>query len=187
MNVKDAAATVQSIVTTLAIIAGGIWFMRQGSNRPRLKIQHNIAHKAFNDGSKKVHVVAEVLISNVGNVVVEIPCGRINVKQVLPAPTPGHISATVLQKPDHQRGNELCSFQDYTIEPGEGDQVYSTFDVDDTVQAIQFDSFIPNQHKPNEGWGLQSFYDLSASSAGNTKSSYQDATPPQNPLPLLHH
>jgi len=179
MPAKDVVQIVKDIITTIAVIAAGIWFLWQGTSRPRLKIEQTLVRKPFNDGSKKIHVVADVLISNVGNVVVDIPCGLIYVKQVLPAPRSGQISSEIfLRKPDiKNKTGDLCSFENYVIEPGEGDQVHYPFDVDESVRAIQFDSFIPNLRRPGKGWGLQSFYDLE--SAPNVKSSFEDATPPQ--------
>ncbi len=177
--IKDYIQILKDTLTALALLAAGVWWAWQGTNRPRLKLEQSIIHKSFNDGSKKVHVVVDIFISNIGNVEVKIPCGKIIIKQILPAPTPGNVSSNaILQRPAKKADGQTCSFTGYTLQPSEGDQVHFPFDVKEDVQAIQVDTFIPNVHHPEKGWGLQTFYDLSGTPG--VQKTYQDATPMQN-------
>lgn len=173
---QDVAGLIKDIVETLAVLVAAGWFLVQGLERPRLKIEHKITHRALADGSNKVHIVADVFMSNIGNVELNIPCGKITVRQILPGPAPGRSGSGSYLSYDS------CSLKNYIIESGEGDQYQFSLDVDDKVRAIQFDTFIPNPLRKGRGWGLQSFYDLS--SPAPSRNSFPDATPAEVQSPL---
>ena len=160
--VKDWMSIVQSIVTIIAIIAAGLWFLMQRQHKPRLKVEHRISHRRIAQNEQLL--IVDVMLSNVGNIKADLKCGKIKVYEILP-------DGGVLVNKD-----DTCNAGQRSLEPGEGDQVHEEYKLDGAVQTVRVYTFFVNPDRPGIGWDLTSFYDFKDVHEGEAKR-YTDATP----------
>jgi hypothetical protein len=107
------------------------------------------------------------MISNVGNIKVDLKCGKVKVYQIIPEPG-------VRINPSDE-----CIAGERMLEPGEGDQVHEEYKIDPRVKTVRVYTFFKNPEQPDVGWDLTSFYDLQEVHVGNP-TPYTDATPIQH-------
>src|ERR1041384_3708188 len=83
--VKDLTASVQSIVTILAIIVGGIWayrrFVKTRQNALAIKVTHDITRYTVNNEGKALLLI-DIVASNIGRVLFKISCLRVYIRQL---------------------------------------------------------------------------------------------------------
>jgi hypothetical protein len=194
---RDPAATVQSIVTIVALLIGGVWtyntFVRFRQDRPRLVITHSVDH--FRIPNNLILLSVEERFSNVGPVAIELQKGEIRIIRVLPLPdglaqkakSPDSLNDTaedpkvwpVLVWYPHpwDKTREL-------IEPGEADSIKNYFLIPDSIEVVNIVSFVANPAEGNKmAWRSSTTYDL-RSESGATSARSKDALnvkPPDKP------
>jgi hypothetical protein len=126
-RIKTWADILQSAVTIIAVVAGGMWFILQRSTKPQVKIEHHVTQRAV-EGSPGMWLVSvEVRVTNVGKTKVDLAQGILNLAQVNP-PVPG----------DDLIDDQL---RDLRLEPGEADQaIFRTYQIPEAVKTIQVHS-----------------------------------------------
>jgi hypothetical protein len=86
MSFKDIVSVIQAIVTTIAIVVGGVWsyflFFKKRQRFPRANISHQIFHKHISNGKTLLNV--KTIINNAGDVLLSLESGRVNVNKILP-------------------------------------------------------------------------------------------------------
>ncbi len=165
-GVKGWLEIVQSALTIFAILAAGWWFRTQRQNRPRLKIEHRLTHRRI--AKDKQLLVVDAMLSNVGNVKLDLKCGKFKIYEILPVvPTE---RALLVNRED------ACNEGERVLEPGEGDQVHEEYPLDGNVSTVRVYTFFENPDQKSIGWELTSFYDLQPASVSNSKIN-TDATP----------
>lgn len=82
-ELKTLSSLVQSVLTSLAILGGGLWFLWQRQRFPRAEVSHSVSHWRIGRSQRVLHVA--VTIVNKGNVLVQPTRGQVWVQQVLPA------------------------------------------------------------------------------------------------------
>lgn len=138
---------VQITLTIIAFLSAGWWFYRQGQNRPRLKVEHHISHHRLS--KDKQLLVVDVTLSNVGNVPLDLKCGKIRVYELIP------------DKRVIVNGEDTCNEEERMLEPGEDDHVSEEFDsLDGDASTVRVYSYFENPTAKGVGWDLVTIYDL---------------------------
>jgi len=176
-SLKELATIVQSIVTTIAIIVGGIWtwilFVKKRHGYPRARLEHRILKKPLPDGKTLLNV--QLIISNIGDVLLSIVSTSTRVQQMLPIIM--DIKKCIDEGKDPvSEGNTECEWPllserlgkiskgEFIVEPGETETICYDFIIDADVQTIAVYSHLENlkeNHKNHEiGWNLTTVYDI---------------------------
>jgi hypothetical protein len=190
---KDAASTIQSVATVVALFVAGGWalhvFLELRQDRPRLAITHNIQHFRLPDG--QILLSVEEKLSNIGPVSLDLKKGQIRIIQVLPVPdavvgaakTPNQLNDTpenpyvwpVLVWYPHPWDKER-----EFIEPGEVDTIRNYFLLAGSTQVVNVFSIVGNPAEDNKlGWRAITTYDLRADS-GVQAGKPKEASPQQS-------
>ena len=144
---KDAASIVQAILTSIALVVGGIWFMVQRQDKPRIKIEHRISHHRIS--MEKQLLVVDVVLSNVGLVKADIDCGKIKLYEIVPNP----------QALSNAEGS--CNVSKRFLEQGESDPIHQEYPVRGDTRTVRVYSWLKNPKGGDDaGWDLTSVYDL---------------------------
>ena len=169
-TVKDIATIVQSIFTVVAVITAGVWtywlFVRKRQKYPSAKIEHQISHRLIANG--KVLLSVNVLVSNLGNVLLSLKEGKIRVNQMLP---PQDELLDILTSSEGTRVTNWhllsplvnpIGYKGHEIEPGESQQFLFHYVIDANIQTILVYTYFRNIEKlrRNIGWALTTIYDL---------------------------
>ena len=176
-NMKDITAIVQSLFTVLAIVIGGIWtyllFVRTRQRYPRLKITHQISHWAVNH--EKAVLSLSVVISNIGNVLISIEPGTIEISQP-PAedelsniPVGRHV--VIWPEIIRFKTSDLEQLV-YELEPDEDQQFFYHIIIDAQATMILVKTLFPNIEKRRKkfSWGFSTIYYLQSSNQDSSKS-----------------
>ena len=171
--IKDIATILQSIITFIAIIIGGVWtywlFVKKRQKYPSAKIEHQISHRPTANGKVLLSVIA--IVSNFGDVLLSLKEGNISVSQMLPPQgelldilnssegtrvTNWHLLSPLVN-PIGQKGLE--------VEPGESQQFLVHYVIDASIQTTLVYTYFRNVDKPHRyiGWALTTIYDLRSS------------------------
>jgi hypothetical protein len=184
-NTKDIFEIIQSVITTLAIIVGGIWsymlFVSRRQKFPRAKIEHHIDYRSV--GSTKMILSIDVMITNSSEVLLSLLSWEIKAKQVLPprgqlvqfllleseeksstAPEVIVWETIAVRKDEHKKGL-------FEIEPGEQHQFHLDFLLDADVSTILVESFFKNieKHGKPVGWSTTTIHDITCPQILETK------------------
>jgi hypothetical protein len=179
-ELKDIAATIQSLVTTAAILLGGIWsyflFVRKRQARQRVQITHRVFHKIITKSKALLHIT--IIVSNVGEVLIRPQRGEMKVLKILP------LTSELLNRIEEQEGfpylenlkereldlpqvSDLSKFPDNVrIEPGETEEIGFDFIINSEVKLIKIESFFENRNLAAQksshpiGWRLSTIHDL---------------------------
>jgi len=187
---KDIASIFQALVTSLALILGGIWtyqlFIRRRQPLPRAKIEHQVTSREASANARLLSI--NVVVSNTSDVLLALTVGNIDVHQVFP---PGGDFQYKLNDPQAEKCQRV-NLMDWPalfpyaeihpkthtveIEPGESEQFFYALLVRGEVKTIYIKSYFRNTAKRRKdlGWGAETFHDVlpsSATSAGNAGSS----------------
>jgi hypothetical protein len=81
---KDAAATLQSVATIIALLVGAWWVLRRRRTYPRANFKHIVSHVPLDDDTYLVRVT--VAIENVGDVLLRLEESVAAILQVVPVP-----------------------------------------------------------------------------------------------------
>lgn len=133
----------QVALTVVAFLTAGWWFHRQGQNRPRLKVEHNITHRALSPDWQLL--VVDVKMSNVGSIPLSLSQVKTRVYEILP-------EGKVLV------GGEK---RELTLAPGEEYHIYEEYnEIGRDVAVVRVYSFFENSATKGHGWDLATIYDL---------------------------
>jgi hypothetical protein len=185
MTVKDTVETVQAIITTAAIIIGGIWtynlFVKERQQFPHANIEQKISHVALSKQTNLLRVGIE--IANTGSSRLLLGKSIIRVQQILPIPpcpkqgpcASQQVNAAIKESErqadrfswpliaEREKGFE----QPLDIEPGEKAPIEFEFVVPSDVKVIRVYSYFRNDQKSNGdneiGWSMSSHYDFRTS------------------------
>jgi hypothetical protein len=128
---KDWIAILQSILTILAILLGGAWFLYQETLKPELKLEHVVTKRRLQGASNVWLISVEVIATNTGKVRERLHGGTLNVVQVNPLP-----GSPIFDQP--------MPLFDLQLDPGESDQaLFRTFQVSDARSTIEIQSRYP--------------------------------------------
>jgi hypothetical protein len=171
---RDVSAAAQSTLTTLAIIAGAIWFFWRRQRFPHANVRHEVKYW-YVGGRLLLHVV--VVVSNVGDVVLRLKGMGMRVQQVLP--TPEVIEAAIARGEDPVRPRETeilwpdiakreCKWSWWKareIEPAETDEFHFSFALPVETKAVEVYTHVRNRRKRFKriGWNTNSFWPFKAS------------------------
>ncbi len=149
-------ATVQAILTAVAVLLGGWWVLRKREHFPAACLTHVIESARLTDEKRLVHVTA--VLTNVGHRLVQVERCWTRIQQVRPLPPeiseqlrsraklvqPGEREAAwpTLDEHDstHQKGEA-------EIEPGESEEWAYDFVVDLAVELVEVYTYVRNAAK----------------------------------------
>lgn len=166
---------VQSVITIVAFIIGGIWtyllFIKKRLRFPRANVEHEISHFKLNSDFFLLHV--KVKITNIGNVLLSLEKMEVRVQQVSPIHDDLSSSITINNKakdrktaeimwPMLDERNSLFESKLYEIEPGERDEFSFDFILQKKLKVIEVYSYFKNIKKKNRdlGWSCTSIHEL---------------------------
>src|SRR5690349_23009918 len=176
---KDQIASVQSLITIIAIFVGGFWsyrvFIQERQSHPRLEIEHKIQH--WKISSDQILLSVNEILTNTGPVKVDLRGGTIRVIQVMPLPQPvANDLRDVQSKTRHSKAQPSIlepkvwdvlvdsprkwKRDKVVIEPGENDVVPNEFIIPANIQVVAVYSYITNPDDPKLGWNGLTYYDL---------------------------
>jgi len=159
-KIKDFATIIQASITTVAVIAAGIWFIVTGQYQDKLSISNNITHRIIDD--EHIWLRLYVTMENVGQRPVRIGYCYIQVQQVLPLDISvqdkihdvqdgnninsliinGHFTWPAIY------GNEFHGAIDEKIAPGEKHYAEFDFILPPNIKTVRvFSSFLPKTNK----------------------------------------
>jgi hypothetical protein len=173
MGIRDYAELIESIVTVVAILVGGIWsyflFVQNRQRYPRANVQITVTHKKI--PNKKILIHVKVAISNIGNILLSIVSLETRLQCVLPISTElegltkGKLllnGETEIEWPLIDSYERTFNNGDYEIEPNETQEMCFDFIVDNSTQTVAIYCYIKNQKKRRReiGWDSTVLYDL---------------------------
>ncbi|MEM8719728.1 MAG: hypothetical protein AAGE84_10525 [Cyanobacteria bacterium P01_G01_bin.39] len=177
---KDIITVFKDIITSFALLFGGIWsytlFVRKRQVRPRAKIIHKVIHKSITKEKSLLHIA--ISVTNIGDVLIRLREGEIWIQQVKPVVIPfllqgikqGDYSA-IKSKNSTEIDWSLIDEQEFSvkdiqIEPGEYEEIYCDFIINSNVKVVKVYSWLKNkkiliQWRFQEiGWRLSTLYEL---------------------------
>lgn len=185
---KDWVDIVQSIVTIVAVIVGGIWtyqlFIKERRDYPHANVEHKVSHLALPEKKRLLRVGLE--LTNAGSSLMDIDQAIIRIQQVLPvtscvgdpcAERQLKDASADVQRKDDRFAWPLIAERNVTanieIEPGEKQSLDYEFVIPVTVKAVRIYTYFRNQHRSSKrkeiGWYLSSYYDFATSPDGGKK------------------
>ncbi len=187
-NLKKGAEFAQAVLTTIAIIIGGIWtYLRFIKNRlrfPRAELSHTIIYKPLRDKKALLRINLKVL--NKGDVLLPISNTWTRISQILPMGE-DTLEALATGK-DLPRDNDAeikwpelgtreISYEPGTaeIEPGESEMFHFDYIVSSDVKVVHIYSFFTNLKKREAGWPCITIINLNEKE-GSTDASSTIAT-----------
>jgi hypothetical protein len=157
---------VQSALTSLAIVVGGVWgyflFWRRRQSYPRATLDFHWTTALLPGGKRLLHVGLQIL--NQSDVLLPLRYAELRVRQVVPIPND---LGTLLKKdldPIPEGSTELPwpaivgrewrqKPGAFELEPGESDSLHADFVVEDSVQVVELYAFVENPRKQRSGLG----------------------------------
>ncbi len=189
MTIKDVVETIESLVTTLALIVGGIWtyilFVKHRQKFPKANLTTEVFQVSISDKKTLVHVI--VTISNIGEVLLKLNNWEIRLLQILPLWEP--LLSKIKSEDDLVKEGEteiewpLIGLREFNrkkvnieLEPGEKEQLHSDFIIDSALQLVQIYTFIQNNSKSGPiGWPQTIFFHISSKELGTNSSKKKEA------------
>jgi len=126
---KDRIAIVQGLLTSFAIVAAGVWFFIQGTDKPEVDIELFATSRlivGLPQGSPKMHLVTfQIKATNLGRVPVHLENGTLTIYQMNPEPR----GNTPLKK--------YCHLGELFLPAGETDRSqYENLNLDDYYKTV---------------------------------------------------
>lgn len=170
---KDAAATLQSVATIIALLVGAWWVLRRRRTYPRANFKHMVSHVPLDDDTYLVRVTTA--IENVGDVLLRLEESLGAIQQVVPLHdevrpvlvargTLGTSEQSELAWPfiDTRRRN----WSGNEIESGESASFEFELFAPRTVRFVLVYTYFRNIAKPEkQGWNTSTLYELKSSGA----------------------
>jgi hypothetical protein len=172
---KDVAATVQSIATVVALLAGAWWLFKRRRNYPRAKFTHDVTHVRLSE--ELVLVYLAVLVENVGDILIRLGSSRAFVQQLSPFPTEYRerlaSGGKLLAEGSSEAGWPVVARceRDWTgneLEPGESSTFQFELAISATLDTVLVYSYFRNVAKATLeiGWNASTVYPLREPAAG---------------------
>jgi hypothetical protein len=196
-TLKSIADVAESVVTTVGIIAAGLWtyvlFFKRRQRFPRATVSHQAHAFRLPDGGTLLRVAAKV--ANTGDVLVPLRSVTTRVQQLLPVPE--HIASQWKTSPDPANGDAEFPWPvlgkrewriDATmgeIEPGECEILHSDFVIPASVGHVLVYTHVPNQTKGDVaiGWSDTVVVPLTGESMSNENNPSRPGAPEWKQLP----
>ena len=171
---SDLARIIQASVTSVAIVAGGIFaaiklqVFREFA--PHVSMTQTITHRAI--GDSYVHIFVTATIQNGSKVRVDFRRGYFRLQQVSPISDLDveslYAGVFVNEKHEHFQWETKDTVErtweknGFIVEPGESHQESCEFIVSRGMTSILVDTFLYNERKPAVpvGWGTTSAHDI---------------------------
>jgi hypothetical protein len=167
---KELSSIFQALVTSVAIIIGGLWafknFVLHREPYQRATLSHEIKHISLPEN--KVLLDVKLIMTNTGNTLLSISQIHINVKQIQPPYDLDFIKAWKNRDKDklwqanwHDIAHQKCSPPDchFEIEPGQHDEMNFDFILDANIQIVRIQSRVFNDQTSQER-DLMNLYEL---------------------------
>jgi hypothetical protein len=158
----------------MAIFVGAAWtytnFVTQRVNHPRLLLALDVSDFKLDD--KRIMLVVDERVNNVGNRLIQLRSGQMRVAQVLPIPPAAakELDSTgSVPEAEHPhywpllRKRQETWDEDHIVEPNENDQIHHEFIIPSDIQVVAVIGYIYNPTgEPNKplGWRTTVMYDL---------------------------
>jgi hypothetical protein len=178
---KDKLDLVQRIVTTAAILIGGLWtyniFIKEREQYPHAIIELKLSHVMLSERVNLLRVGIE--ISNTGKSLMQLGSSIVRIQQVLPflpCPNEGPCAATevgnalneVERQADHFTwaliAERNSKFNRLNIEPGEKQEMEFEFAISPEIKVVRVYSYFRNGQNMEDGneigWAASRYYDL---------------------------
>ena len=174
---KDELGVAQSIITSLAILVGGVFailkFQLFRDFEPHLSISQMVSHRFV--GSRYVHVAVTSLLNNNSRVRLDLNSGFVRVQQIAPTTDADVVDLYAqvflrneqedLQWPTLDEFQRTSTREHLIIEPGESHQETCEFIISVDVQSVLVHTYFYNsRHSPGsqsaQGWGATTFHDI---------------------------
>jgi hypothetical protein len=127
---KDWSSIIQSLLTIVAILLGGAWFLYQESLKPELKLDQIVTKRRLQEVQGVWLISVEVTATNTGKIRETLQGGTLDIVQL--NPVPGRVIF------------EKIPLADLQLDPGESDQaLFSTFQISDYSSTLQIQSHYP--------------------------------------------
>jgi hypothetical protein len=174
-NLKDWIEIGQSILTSLAILIGGLWaiivFILKREKHPHANMTHIIKHFPIDD--ENVLLWVKVQIENKGNILMQLTSGFTRIQSVLPLSNdikeliqndklpmpenPNEVPWPLIEEIEIKFEEKSCE-----IEPNERDELIFEFIFSSNEQVVSIYTYLENIKKRESelGWGLTSIYDF---------------------------
>lgn len=166
------AQFLESIITITAIIIGGLWtyllFIHNRQKFPRANIRQEISNFTLNENYNILHL--NLVIENLGNVLIEIREIEVRVKQVLPIQE--SMKPLISEKmnienipeidwPELTKKKNDLEKNLYEVEPGETDSLSYDFVIDKYLELVEIYSHVINIKKKKEiGWTCTDYHEI---------------------------
>ncbi len=148
-RVRSAAGIAQSVVTVIAIIVAGVWFIERREASLKADITHTVIHRQIDD--KQTWVRVSIEISNLGKRLLDLKYGLFSIHQILPL-EPVDIPILKDYRVDWPLIGDHCKRKlNIKIEPGEKDHLDHEFLIPRNVQTVEIYSYFQNPEKPDIG------------------------------------
>lgn len=156
---KEVISTMQSVVTILAILIGGIWFFISDQGSRKVNISHSEANYKLNEKWRWIEL--SIKIENAGKRIAYIESATIWLQKILPVPKDiqelidkdkriipkgkREVQWNIIGRPY----NEHLSVE---ILPGELDVLEFDFIIPESIQVVKAYSHFAKPNAPNIGW-----------------------------------
>lgn len=172
---KTLAETIQAFVTSLGLLAAGLWsyllFVKRRQRFPRAELRHEVALIRPSPTHTILHVKAT--LRNVGDVLIRVVSARVHVGRVLPlteeATTKLQEGCDLVSAGESDVrwptvGSRECPWTENPceIEPGESDDFHIDIPLETGGSILEVYSYFQNEAKKgrNIGWRYTSFFHL---------------------------
>lgn len=148
---------IESIVTIIAIIIGGIWtyvlFIKNREKYPKAKINHQIEEVTI---SEEILIRLKIEIINLGKVKLPIKSGEVRLQQIKPLTTTISKAIDNFKKDENEKKGDIewslleeriLKYEEdevYELEPGEKDFFEFDFTINQEIEVIQIYTHIEN-------------------------------------------
>ena len=174
-RLNDLAGLVQSTVTVLAIVAGGVFAYYKlrvfRDFEPHLTISHTVSSRVV--GDSYVHIAVTATLHNGSRVEMEIREGFCRIQQVAPVSDEDveHLYAQVLgddaylQWPTLDEVRRGWDRDELIVEPGESHPETFEFIVSGAIESVVIYTYFYNSRypQPPQGWAATTVYDIMGS------------------------
>ncbi len=166
---KDIASIVQSVLTCLAIVIAGIWFLMQGMASPKANISHSVTHRQISDSW--IWLRLEIIVKNEGKRPLHLKSGIARVQRILPLEPyiEKQVKADMCLIPETQKdktvfwpqvGKEYTLERELYLEAGETDTLECEFMINSLLRTIKIQSEFQHPKYPDRFWRFATIYDL---------------------------
>ena len=164
---QEALTAVASLLTSVAIVVGGVWALRQYWKRrdphPKARIRHSISHRHLD--SERLWLRVELTLENCGTTLMRLSAGLTRVSRILPllGPLPDRMEPPFRRELAWpQIGDDEKEWTTLQIEPGECDSVSYDFVLSGDVRTVLVYSHVDNQSQGTSrfGWQTTTVYEI---------------------------